>query len=344
MRSPKLSELPAPPSGKTGWPWTEESEQLPDTLPDGSAWPKISIVTPSYNQAQFIEETIRAVLLQGYPDIEFIIIDGGSKDDTVEVIKKYAPFIAYWVSEKDRGQSDALNKGFVKATGQICYWINSDDLPDKNVFGTVATFFSQNPQSEVVYGDCFFIDQNNKLLKISKSKSFTPGDLIIGNIFDQPTVYFKTQLWHRFGPIREDLRFIMDYELWLRWSLKGVTFSYYPPVKAYFRFHDDSKSTNLQRVNQDEIFALLVQIDKAGELPPQLKPRIKEGLRQLCLRSYWLRDSKQFRSLLSRYIKYTRSIPDFSLLVRAFLMLTGLQNMERISKLKNFLQPKKAKS
>src|SRR5690348_881216 len=101
MQSPKLTELPSPPPGRTGWPWTEESERLPETLPDGAEWPKISIVTPSYNQGQFIEETIRAVLLQGYPNIEFIIIDGGSKDNTVEIIKKYEKFIACWVSEKD---------------------------------------------------------------------------------------------------------------------------------------------------------------------------------------------------------------------------------------------------
>src|SRR4051794_36526007 len=146
MKSPTLQELPLPPEGKQGWPWTEESQSLPETQPDGSPWPKISIVTPSYNQGHFIEETIRAVLLQGYPDIEFIIIDGGSKDNTVEILKKYAAFIAYWVSEKDNGQANALNKGFARATGQIYYWVNSDDWPEKDVFGSVAQHFHRFPE------------------------------------------------------------------------------------------------------------------------------------------------------------------------------------------------------
>ena len=120
-RCPQLSELPSSPPGKIGWPWTEESSQLPEKMSDGSPWPRISIVTPSYNQGQFIEETIRSVLLQGYPNVEYIIIDGGSTDNSLEIIKKYEPWLAYWVSEPDRGQSHALNKGIQKATGDIFF-------------------------------------------------------------------------------------------------------------------------------------------------------------------------------------------------------------------------------
>src|SRR4030042_6265175 len=126
MRCPTLKELPSPPQGKTGWPWTEESPQLHNTMPDGSPWPKISIVTPSFNQGQFIEETIRSVLLQGYSDLEYIIIDGGSKDDSIELIRKYEKWLTYWVSEPDHGQSHAINKGFRKASGEIVAWLNSD--------------------------------------------------------------------------------------------------------------------------------------------------------------------------------------------------------------------------
>ena len=105
-----LQDLPTPPEDKTGWPWTEQTEVFPDKMPDGSDWPRISIVTPSYNQGQFIEETIRSILLQGYPNLEYIIIDGGSNDNSVEIIKKYEHYLSYWISESDRGQSHAINK------------------------------------------------------------------------------------------------------------------------------------------------------------------------------------------------------------------------------------------
>ena len=110
MRCPTLKDLPSPPFGKSGWPWTEQSKPLPDTTPDGQLWPGISIVTPTYNQGMFIEECIRSVLLQDYPDLEYIVIDGGSTDETVDIIKKYERWLAYWESKPDRGQSHAIKK------------------------------------------------------------------------------------------------------------------------------------------------------------------------------------------------------------------------------------------
>src|ERR1700758_987177 len=119
MRCPTLDELPPPPIDKDGWPWTDDSPQLPDATVDGKPWPLLSVITPAYNQGQFIEETIRSVLLQGYPNLEYIIIDGGSKDGTVEVIRKYERWLSYWVTEPDNGQSHAINKGFRRARGEI---------------------------------------------------------------------------------------------------------------------------------------------------------------------------------------------------------------------------------
>jgi len=144
MQSPTINELPKPPVGKTGWPWTEETEQLPEKMPDGSDWPKISIVTPSYNQGQYIEETIRSVVLQGYPNLEYIIIDGGSKDKSVQIIKKYDHYISYWISKPDKGQANAINIGLELASGDIVAYINSDDFYLPGALFHVANVYKKN--------------------------------------------------------------------------------------------------------------------------------------------------------------------------------------------------------
>jgi glycosyltransferase involved in cell wall biosynthesis len=138
---PTLNDLPSPPDHKTGWPWTVSTPQLPALQENGQAWPSFLIVMPSYNQGQFIEEGIRTILLQGYPRIRFVIIDGGSTDNTVEILKRYEPWLSYWVSESDRGQSHALNKGFAGRSADICAYLNSDDYYLPGVFKLVAESF-----------------------------------------------------------------------------------------------------------------------------------------------------------------------------------------------------------
>src|SRR5205814_7869126 len=154
MRCPTLTELPPPPSDKTGWPWTVETPTAPPVRPDESSWPRISIVTPSYNHGEFIEETIRSILLQGYPDLEYIIIDGGSTDQSSEIIQKYAFWLTFWVSEKDRGQAHAINKGLSRSTGTIFQWINSDDVVLIGAFAAVGGCFNgQAVAANLLIGD-----------------------------------------------------------------------------------------------------------------------------------------------------------------------------------------------
>src|SRR3978361_276846 len=138
MRCPSLQELPPPPPGRTGWPWTEESTAPATYPPDGGRWPRISVVTPSFNQANFLEATLRSVLLQGYPDLEFFVLDGGSRDGSVEIIKKYAPWLTEWVSEPDGGQSAAIGRGLRLASGLFFTWINSDDMLSRDALVTHA--------------------------------------------------------------------------------------------------------------------------------------------------------------------------------------------------------------
>jgi glycosyltransferase involved in cell wall biosynthesis len=137
-----LAEIPPPPVGKTGWPWTVESAQLPDRISDGRPWPLISIVTPSYNQEEFIEETIRSILLQGYPNLEYVIIDGGSHDRSVEIMIKYHTWLTGWISEHDKGQPNAINKGFRLVSGEIWQWINSDDILLLGALGRIGRSYT----------------------------------------------------------------------------------------------------------------------------------------------------------------------------------------------------------
>ena len=159
MRCPTLNELPPPLSEKTGWPWTEGSPKLTDHMTNGNRWPLVSIVTPSYNQGQFIEETIRSVLLQGYPNLEYIIIDGGSTDNSVEIIRKYEPWLAYWVSEPDNGQSEAINRGWSISQGDILAWLNSDDMYTQNAIQTAVSTLQRHPEMTMIYGDTNVINE-----------------------------------------------------------------------------------------------------------------------------------------------------------------------------------------
>jgi len=216
LRCPTLSELPPPPPGKTGWPWTEESPQLPDTMPDGRPWPRVSIVTPSYNQAQFIEETIRSVLLQGYPNLEYIIIDGGSTDSSVGIIKKYEPWLSYWVSEPDRGQAHAINKGFQKATGEILTWLNSDDVYLPGAARTAVKCLISQPETAMVYGDCRIIDEHSQVIDLWKSPDFSLAELPFKCFIPQQTVFFRREVLDQVGLLKTDLHYALDYDLWLR--------------------------------------------------------------------------------------------------------------------------------
>jgi len=239
--------FPPPPSGKRSWPWTEESLVLPDAMPDGNPWPKISIVTPSYNQGAYIEETIRSVLLQGYPNLEYIIIDGGSTDQTVDILKKYERFLAYWTSEPDRGQTYAINKGITIASGQIIGWINSDDVYGKDAFKTIAENICQNGDISrpIVFGGIELIDDKGRLLKIFPGKSVERKKLIAFWRQDwhipQPTVFFRSDILKK-NKLDDSLHYAMDWEFYLRLSAQ-YPFHRIPKILARFRSHGKSKTS-----------------------------------------------------------------------------------------------------
>src|ERR1041385_5182473 len=170
MRCPTLQELPPPPQGKKGWPWTVESPQY-DAGTDTTKWPLISVVTPSYNQESFIEETIRSVLLQGYPALEYIVIDGGSTDNSASIIRKYEKWIHHWVSERDRGQADAIQKGLALVNGPVSAYLNSDDIYMPGTLNRVGARFARQ-ETDVVYGNLYLIDPDDRVIEEHRNTPF----------------------------------------------------------------------------------------------------------------------------------------------------------------------------
>lgn len=253
MRCPTLLELPLPPAGKTGWPWTEESLQLPDTISDDSPWPRVGIVTPSYNQAQFVEETIRSVLLQGYPNLEYIVIDGGSTDGSIEIVRKYERWLSHWVSEPDCGQSHAINKGFRRAKGDIVSWLNSDDyLLPGSVWNAVSIFMAE-PGCDLVHGDVVVKDEDCDEGDYVRTSSdlFSVVNWINGVGLAQPATFWRKGLFDQVGFLDESLRFNMDYEFFLR-SLRSHRACHAESAFAIFRLHPASKTSTMNLVRVQE--------------------------------------------------------------------------------------------
>jgi len=201
-------------------------------------------VTPSYNQGQFIEETIRSVLLQGYPNLEYIIIDGGSTDNSVEIIRKYAPWLTHWVSEPDRGQAHALNKGFTKCTGHLLGWINSDDLLLPSALHHLATTFERSPHA-ILLGHVLNFDQTeNRQWQIHQrdvtfQKMAQPWRY--GVTWHQPGSYFPRALYQQVGPFDEALRYWFDWD-WMCRALQVAKVHYFNKPVAQFRYHENSKT------------------------------------------------------------------------------------------------------
>lgn len=307
MRCPTLSELPPPPPGKTGWPWTEESPQLPDTMPDGRPWPRVSIVTPSYNQAQFIEETIRSVLLQGYPNLEYIIIDGGSTDESVDLIRKYEKWLAYWVSEPDKGQADAINKGWRMATGEIFAYLNSDDTYCPGAIGTAVEYFLRYPEVGMVYGDGNIVDDKGMVLKKHRLRDMTFADVLCWSPYIlQPSVFLRKEVIESIGMTNRDLHYNMDYELWIRVGLE-YKMKHIPIFLANAKLHPTAKGVAYPIESTSEAIKVLQQFF-SQDLPSEISNLKNQAFSSAYLRKayayYVLGQMPEARTWVTKAFKF----------------------------------------
>ena len=286
MSSPTLADLPRPPPGKSGWPWTVETPPLSDTQPDRAPWPRISIVTPSYNQGRFIEETIRSVLLQGYPNLEYIIIDGGSTDESVEIIRKYERHLAYWVSEKDRGQSHAINKGLSRITGDVWAYMNSDDAYCLGTFAKVIEAFA-DATVEWVTGVGRYVDVDGKAVRdIVPTSDWSPPD-VLRNLLHAPIIvamqvsnFMRSTILERYGLFEESLHYCMDVEFGLRFIVDGGRPSIIDDVLAKARLHPASKTVSKAPSGafQDEAAEILRSLLTRASMKPDALRAVRHSL------------------------------------------------------------------
>jgi len=203
---------------------------------------RVTIVTPSFNQAPYLEATIQSVLIQDYPEIEYFIMDGGSTDGSLEIIKKYADKLAGWVSEPDKGQTDAINKGFARATGHLLAWLNSDDTYEPGAVTQAVELLAQHPEISMIYGDCNYIDEAGRVIGRFPAAQTDYRRLREGYVhIPQQASFFRADLVRRVGQLDPTFYFAMDYDLWVRLA-KIAPPLYVPHLWANFRLHRDAKT------------------------------------------------------------------------------------------------------
>ncbi|MEM7133555.1 MAG: glycosyltransferase family 2 protein [Chloroflexota bacterium] len=306
-------EVPEPILQKNGeWPWGSSSVTNTYELNEGQTWPRVTVVTPSFNQADYLEETIRSVLLQGYPNLEYIIIDGGSTDGSVDIIKHYESHLAYWVSEPDSGQANAINKGWQRATGEYMTWLNSDDLLLPGSLFTTVSALVANKELDIVYGNAQFIDSNSVMLPppydTMYGKPWSLSQMIVGwwNPAPQQGFLMRRELLDKIGYLDESYHFTMDFEYWVRIAVAGGQGQWIKKLIASFRQHPDAKTSNMQLTLTSDKFRVYEKIFETGKIPAGYEDKSIESKANLhyhgIYNSYLADNSKLMREHLRNYL------------------------------------------
>jgi len=291
-----LRNLPIGSTPRNGWPWVFDLATSQSDASKDLEWPRITVVTPSFNQAKFLEETIRSVLLQDYPNLEYIVIDGGSTDGSIAIIQKYAPWITHWESHSDHGQSEAINRGLRAATGDIQCWINSDDYLAPGALADVAKTFLTDPKTDWVIGAATLLHSENQTA-IRSARRLSKLELMNWtecNWFCQQATFWRRSLLLKAGFLNESLHFVMDWELWLRFYAISLPRILDQPL-AYYRFHKDAKCVATPNKLLEEDIRLTLSIIDAPEtsILAGYRDAARDRLKGLLSRAYRTQEERR---------------------------------------------------
>jgi glycosyltransferase involved in cell wall biosynthesis len=294
--------------------------------------PLVTIVTPSYNQGRFLEATLKSVLEQDYPNIEYLVVDGASTDTSVDIIKRYADRLAWWVSEKDSGQSEAINKGLQRARGEFVGWLNSDDVYQPGAVSAAVAAFRSRPEAGVVYGDALSIDADGKPFNIMRARQYSVADLMAFNIICQPAAFMRRSVLEQVNYLNPAYHLLMDNLLWMNMG-RIAPLVYVPQTWAAARYHDQAKNRTRGAAYGREAKVLIEDLQKRPEFAEILAAdgkRIWAGVHRFD--AFYLTDAGQPGEALRAYGKSFRLHPrtalgDWKHILLAFLSLLGLTKL-----------------
>lgn len=295
----------------------------------------VSIVTPSYNQAPYLEQTLTSVLEQDYPRLEYLVADGASTDGSVEIIKKYADKLAWWVSEKDSGQAEAINKGFSRARGEILAWLNSDDYYLPGAISAAVKIFQENPDVLLVYGNMLAVDENGQTINLLKYNQLTLEDLLCFQIIGQPAVFFRREAFEGAGQLDIAYHCFLDHHLWLRIALQGRIL-HVDETWAAARYHPKAKNIANPIEFSREAFRILDWVKTQpglAEAVMSVERRARASAYRVDAR-YQLDGGQAWKSLVSwfraLFIHPPTALARLNLLVSALLHVTGLGKLREM--------------
>jgi len=291
--------------------------------------PHVSIVTPSFNQSAYLEQTLRSVLEQDYPDLEYIVMDGASQDGSVDIIKEYSPRLTYWVSERDSGQADAINKGMKHAKGEIVAWLNSDDYYLPGTIKSVVAAFEANPRAVMIYGDMLAVDQDGRIINQLLYRQLTLEDLLCFQIIGQPAVFMRRSAFEKAGGLDVHFHFMLDHQLWLKIAAQGQIV-HVNQIWSAARFHPRAKNRAQAPGFGLEAFRVLDWAGSQSGLAPLLQPvrrRARASVYRVNAR-YLLDDGQSWNALkawiCAMCIHPPTALARLNLLGSALLNLLGL--------------------